>query len=294
MSTPNITSQRPFYTYDGIEDAQRQQLALTDSCVWAAPWDASIIRSCVVTIVGGGGAGGSGGAGGEKTRYPGHGGQEGGETFFGEESAQGGGGGAGGSHGAGGAGGGAGLVRRLRLNIRGGSQYKVSIGLGGVPGDKTHATTYAQQKGGGVLGGRPMGNEDLYDRSALGSSEGGDGGGAGRDGYPGYVSWQQGSRGGRNGTGFGGGGGGGAYCYSAWGEDKGGLGYDGGQNGTAIIGIPNDEHNVGGKGGDGAVLIEWDQEAQCDPVIRQCPCSLRHAAMNTMIGFNLCGCSRHG
>lgn len=260
MSTCNVTPRQSPYTYDGIEDAQRQQLVLTDSCIWAAPWDASITRRCVVTIVGGGGAGGSGGTGGTGGTCSGHGGQEGCETFFGEESAQGGGGGAGGAHGAGGAGGGAGLVRRLRLNIRGGSEYQVSIGLGGMPGDKIHATTYAQQKGGGVLGGRPMGNENLYDSAALGSSEGGDGGGAGRDGYPGYVTWQQGSRGGRNGTGFGGGGGGGAYCYSAWGADKGGLGYDGGQNGTAIIGKPNAVHNAGGKGGDGAVIIEWDQD----------------------------------
>lgn len=240
----------------------RQRIIISPSGSWVAPWDPSITHMCDVTIIGAGGAGGSSGTGGTGTTCPGFGGQEGETSIFDTYSAVGGGGGAGGAHGAGGAGGGAGMVTRVRMPIQGGSVHAIAIGSGGLPGSTAHAMDYLQQKGGGIYGGRPMGTEENYDPTALGTAEGGQGGGRGRDSTPAYNYWFQGAGGGSNGTGFGGGGGGGAYPYSNWGVDGGGRGYDGAENGSAVITSPLDVHNPGGKGGDGAIIVEWDLPLQ--------------------------------
>lgn len=240
----------------------RQRIIISPSGSWVAPWDPSITHMCDVTIIGAGGAGGSGGTSGDGNHYPGFGGQEGETTTFAEYTAAGGGGGAGGAHCGGGAGGGAGMVTRVRMPIQGHSVHAIHIGSGGLPGCNEHAIDYSQQKGGGVYGGRPMGTPESFDPDAIGTAEGGQGGAPGRASESNYAGWSQGFCGGCNGTGFGGGGGGGAFCYSNWGSDGGGRGYDGGENGSAIVASPIYEHNPGGKGGDGAIIVEWDLPLQ--------------------------------
>lgn len=240
----------------------RQRIIISPSGTWVAPWDPSITHMCDVILIGAGGAGGSAGTGGSYNDYSGFGGQEGGTSVFDEYTAAGGGGGAGGAPGSGGAGGGAGMVTRVRMPIQGGSVHAITIGPGGLPGTTAHAMDYSHQKGGGVGGGRPMATVETYSSNLPGTAEGGQGGGRGRDSVANPSCYCQGCGGASNGTGFGGGGGGGAYPDYNWGPDGGGRGYDGGENGSAIMVVPSTEHNPGGKGGDGAIIVEWDLPLQ--------------------------------
>lgn len=230
--------------------------------VWAAPWPEDEWRWVDITVVGAGGAGGSSGQGGGPT-YAGYGGYNGGNTTFDNVMAEGGGGGAGGAHGGGGGGGGAGVVQRVRRYIQGGAAFAVTIGAGGGPGANAHAATYDQSRGKGTYGGRPLGSATVWANTWLGNVEGGGGGGLGESGMSAQGGQARGGYGARNGTGYGGGGGGGSYSVSSWQDTAGGgRAYDGGQYGHGPEPYNTANHALGGRGGNGAIIIEWNQDEE--------------------------------
>ena len=225
----------------GIIRLFNSRLVITES---NAAWTPPVTGWARVTVIGGGGAGGGGG----RSNNIGRGGRQGGTTIFDSISAAGGSGGGGGGQvnlggysnsTGGGGGGGAGKVAYGYMYLNTLEQYSITIGAGGSVGSSNN--------GAGPEGGRAPTSEISYSggSGAGGASSGGTG--ADSSGISGA-----GGSGGSNGTGYGGGGGGATYNGAV------GIGVDGGKNGTAGENCATG----GGKGGSGAVIIEYYDPAK--------------------------------
>lgn len=211
---------------------------LTASTTYTAP-NAGVYK---VTVIGGGGAGGNGGYAYEA----GVGGKQGGTTSFGSLlsaiGGSGGGGGAGSKGGSAGGGGGAGEIRFAYVTLTKNQAVQVTVGAGA---PRATATSSASNGGNGE---GPSGG-----RGGKGYNGGGGAAGAGNGSNNGVLDYADegvGGAGGVNGTPYGGGGGGcSGIDMNTPGAAAGGAEYGGSFTGDA--------NRYGGKGGNGAVFIEY-------------------------------------